>query len=210
MMDKRHHISSGIYVVIDPSMEPAVLYDKLDSVLKERVAAVQIWDNFDENEDVMTLIVALCRRCHDKGVPILINNRWQYLRETPLDGVHFDTIPTDYEGIREGIDRPFLCGITCTNGMEPILWAKDNGLDYISFCSMFPSNTAASCELVSHDTVRKARRLYDGPIFLAGGIKPHNMGQLQDLPYTGLAVISGVMNSEAPDQSIREYLKNER
>ncbi len=207
MIQQSRNIGSGIYIVIDPSMEKPVLYDKLDTVLREKIVALQIWDNFAYEDDVSVLISELCRRCHDKGVPVLINNRWQYLKDTPLDGVHFDAVPESYKQIQAEVDRPFLCGITCTNDMQPVMWAKNNEVDYISFCAMFPSSTAGSCELVSHDSVRRAAAIYDGPIFLAGGIKPDNIGELRHLPHTGIAVISGVMSSDAPDQSIREYIK---
>lgn len=210
MIQQPRNIGSGIYVVIDPSMAKPVLYDKLDAVLTQKIAALQIWDNFGHDDDVPALISKLCRRCHNKGVPVLINNHWQYLKNTPLDGVHFDAVPKGYEQIRAEVNRPFLCGITCTNDMQPVMWAKNNGVDYISFCSMFPSGTAGSCELVSHDSVHRATAIYDGPIFLAGGIKPGNISELRHLPYTGIAVISGVMNSDAPDQSIREYVESEK
>jgi len=205
----KRNIGAGVYIVIDPSMAKPVLYNKLDAVLTEKIAALQIWDNFGSEDGIPELINELCGRCHHKDVPVLINNRWQYLKDTSLDGVHFDAVPNNYEQIQTEVNRPFLCGITCTNDMQPVIWAKDNGVDYISFCSMFPSATVESCELVSHNSVHRAKAIYDGPIFLAGGIKPDNVGGLRHLPYTGIAVISGVMNSDAPGQSIHEYLKNE-
>ncbi|SFS79096.1 thiamine phosphate synthase [Sphingobacterium wenxiniae] len=208
MIRKLQDIGSGIYIVIDPSMERSVLYSKIERILTEKIAAVQIWDNFDQEDDIDSLIDELCLRCHAKGVPVLINNQWQYLRSTMLDGVHFDVVPLYYEQLQEEINRSFLCGITCSNDMDNILWARDHKVDYISFCSMFPSKTVESCELVNHNSVRKAREIFEGPIFLAGGINPDNIGELRNLPYTGIAVISGVMNSDTPDQSIREYLKN--
>lgn len=207
VMQKQRKIGPGIYLVIDPSMDKEVLYSKLDAVLKEKIAALQIWDNFGEEEDIPALIGELCRRCHARDVPVLINNRWQYLTNTPLDGVHFDAIPERYESIRAEVNRPFISGITCTNDMQPVVWAKGHGVDYISFCSMFPSATAGDCELVDHDSVRRATAIYDGLVFLAGGIKPSNISELSNLRYAGVAVISGIMNSDAPDHSIREYIK---
>lgn len=205
LMSTQRHIGPGIYLVIDPSMEKTVLYDKLDAVLEEGIAAVQIWDHFRTDEDIPALTNELCQRCHAQGVPVLINNQWTYLADTPLDGVHFDAIPRDYETIKTTIGRQFLCGITCTNIMEPVQWASDHRLDYISFCSMFPSTTVDSCELVTPESVHRAKAIYGGPIFLAGGIRPENIGELNDFHYHGIAVISGVMNSDSPGQSIQNY-----
>lgn len=209
-MKALRNVSSGVYLVIDPSMEKAALYNKLETVLAEGIAAVQIWDHFRAGEDILTMIGEICSRCHTKDVPVLINNRWRYLVGTPLDGVHFDTIPHDYGTIQAAVGRPFLCGITCMNDMNPVRWASDHRADYISFCSMFPSSTAGSCEIVTPASVRRAQAIYNGPLFLAGGIRPDNVGQLSKLHYTGIAVISGIMNSDSPSQSVREYRKHMR
>ncbi|HWK57759.1 MAG TPA: thiamine phosphate synthase [Parapedobacter sp.] len=203
-------IGRGIYLVIDPAMDKPELYAKLDAVLAEGIAAVQIWDHFRGDDDIHTLIGEVCLRCHAKDVPVLINNQWAYLRDTPLDGVHFDTIPRDYEVIQATIGRSFRCGITCTNDMEPVRWARNYHADYISFCSMFPSTTAGSCELVTPDSVRQANAIYGGAVFLAGGIRPEHIGKLRELRYTGIAVISGIMGSNSPGQAVRQYQKHIR
>lgn len=209
-METPRPIGTGIYLVVDPAMDKTELYDKLEAVLEEGVAAVQIWDHFRSSDDIHTLIDGLCQRCHAKDVPVLINNQWPYLVDTPLDGVHFDTIPPDYEVIQAAIGRSFRCGITCTNDMEPIRWAHDHQADYISFCSMFPSSTAGSCEIVTPASVRRAKTIYSGPVFLAGGIRPDNIAKLKNLRYSGIAVISGIMGSDSPAEAIRHYQKHIR
>ncbi|MFB2120776.1 thiamine phosphate synthase [Parapedobacter sp. 2B3] len=207
-METTRHIGKGVYLVVDPSMHKPTLYDKLDAVLAEGIAALQIWDHFGVDDDIPALIGELCRRCHAKDVPVLINNRWAYLAGTPLDGVHFDTIPHNYGAIQAAIGRPFRYGITCTNDMAPVHWAHNHRADYISFCSMFPSHTVDTCEVVTPASVQRAKAIYDGPIFLAGGIRPDNIAQLGGLPYTGIAAISGIMSSDSPGEAIRAYLKH--
>lgn len=207
-METLRPIGTGVYLVVDPAMDKMELYDKLDTVLEEGIAALQIWDHFSGSDDIPTLINELCQRCHAKNVPVLINNQWRYLANTPLDGVHFDTIPTDYDLVRATVDRPFRCGITCTNDMAPVYWARDHHADYISFCSMFPSGTAGNCEIVTPASVGEAQAIYPGPVFLAGGIRPENVAELKKLRYAGLAVISGVMSSDAPGEAIRQYQKH--
>ncbi|HWK99474.1 MAG TPA: thiamine phosphate synthase [Parapedobacter sp.] len=207
-MEKKRTIGTGVYLVIDPSMNRSELYDKLDAVLAEGIAALQIWDHFREGDDIPKLINELCLRCHAKDVPVLINNLWPYLIDTPLDGVHFDAASRDYKAVQAAIGRPFLCGITATNDMTPVWWARDHQADYISFCSMFPSSTADSCEIVTPASVNRAKAIYSGPVFLAGGIRPDNVAELNELHYAGIAVISGIMSSDTPGKTIRQYQKN--
>ena len=198
-------IGSGIYLVIDPSMDELTLLNKLTFCINEKLAAVQIWDNFKNEIDMAELIHKICKLCHSRNIPVLINNRWELILNSLLDGVHFDSIPENYTAIKETLNKPFISGLTCNNDLSFVSWASENKFDYISFCSIFPSSTANSCELVRFATIQKATEHYALPIFLAGGIKPENMKQLENLNYTGIAVISGIMSSEQPDESIKKY-----
>lgn len=83
--------------------------------------------------------------------------------------------------IKNEMNRKIITGITCNNDLSIVEWADKNEFDYISFCSMFPSSTANSCELVTFDTVKEARKITTLPVFLAGGIKPENIELLNEL-----------------------------
>ncbi len=206
-MKRKRKISPGVYLVIDPAQDERVLIDKLALVLQEKIVAVQLWDNFSPQRDPLKLIRDITKRCHQKHVPVLINNRWEWLRSTALDGVHFDRIPRDFGHIKQAINREFVSGLTCNNDLSTVQWADENGFDYLSFCSVFPSTTSNSCELVRFETIQKAESLTSMPVFLAGGIKPENMPELASLSFDGVAVISGIMNADKPDQAIQAYSK---
>ena len=69
-------IQNGVYLVIDPSMKQDQLFDRLASVLKEKISAVQIWDHFPNEEvkqEINTSVYALCKAAN---VQELINNAW--------------------------------------------------------------------------------------------------------------------------------------
>ncbi len=204
MNRSKHKILSGIYLVIDPCMEEAKLLEKISAVLTE-VTAIQVYDNFGPTTDRISLIRKIIDQAHPHEVPVLINNNWELLSQTGADGVHFDEIPVNYEAIKAKVGRPFLVGLTCNNSFKEIKWADENKLDYISFCSIFPSSTSNSCTLVDFETIRKARQLSDLPIFLAGGITPEKIQQIQGLPFQGIAVISGIMGLEDPLHAILHY-----
>lgn len=198
-------IGQGIYVVIDPAMDEAVLLNKLQRILPKQIAAVQIWDHFEEGQAIEQLIQNIYAVCAPYKTPVLINNRWEYLKSSALDGVHFDSIPANLDGIKKQINRDFILGLTCGNDLGRVRWATEHEADYISFCSMFPSSSADDCEIVSLKTIKEASSLFNKPLFLAGGIQPKNLNQLDELKYDGIAVISGIMNAEHPDLRIDEY-----
>ncbi|MGN6603368.1 MAG: thiamine phosphate synthase [Ginsengibacter sp.] len=202
-MKKR--IQNGIYLIVDPSMNRYTLLSKLKELIHEEIAAVQIWDNFNPSENIIEFIEEILCICHPENIPVLINNRWELLKETSLDGVHFDAIPNNISELKKEAGRKIFTGITCSNDLSIVAWANENGLDYISFCSMFPSTTANSCELVTFNTIKEAKKITPLPIFLAGGIKPENIDMLQELNYSGIAVVSGIMKSDQPIEALKKY-----
>ncbi|MCH5596594.1 thiamine phosphate synthase [Niabella ginsengisoli] len=174
----------------------------------EKIVAIQIWDHFKQEQCPLTLINEVCEISHSFSIPVFINNKWELFKTTKLDGVHFDEIPEDLELIKKQIDRNFLWGLTCNNDLTTVRWAADNNADYISFCSMFPSLSANSCELVVFDTIKEAKTIFKKPVFLAGGITPENIRELKELDFTGVAVISGIMKSDDPVTAVEAYYNN--
>lgn len=199
---------SGIYLVVDPSVEKSTLLEKVHQALDGGVDILQIWNNRAENiskEEKEVLINDILSTAEEFDVPVLINDEWKLLKTTPLDGVHFDAVPDNFDQIKEEVGRDFIAGITCSNDLEVVRWAGQNGFDYISFCAMFPSPSVGSCEIVSPETVQKARELTDLPLFLSGGITPEKIGELDKLNFNGVAVISGILNADTPRQQVFHY-----
>lgn len=198
----------GVYLVVDPSVEHGVLVEKVHQALEGGVGILQIWNHWPEGisrPDKEKLISTIIDLAEHYEVPVLINDEWTMLKTTELDGVHFDTVPAGFEQIKEEIGRDFIAGITCSNDLEIVKWADENDFDYISFCAMFPSPSVSSCEIVSRETVQKARELTDLPLFLSGGITPEKIKELDELDFNGIAVISGILDAQEPNQKTLEY-----
>ncbi|MCX7987567.1 MAG: thiamine phosphate synthase [Bacteroidales bacterium] len=202
-----NRINKGIYLIVNPSDDLKKIHSCLEKVLPLPVCAVQLWDNFSSDEQARKIIENLTEICHHYNKPILINNRWEWLLQYPLDGVHFDNIPEQLQGIVQTVGRSFLKGLTCNNDLKTVEWAYKNSFDYISFCSMFPSITANSCELVDRHVVKRAIEHFSLPVFLAGGITPENLKELSDISYHGIAVVSGIMSANDPVKAAEQYLK---
>ena len=201
----KKQIQGGIYLVIDPAMEEGILLKKLGLLLEEGLAAVQVWDNFGSESSIIPLLDKIRACCLPYAIPLLVNNRWELVRAAALDGVHFDRIPEDFDRVRSQMPSHAIIGITCSTDLSQVVWAEQKRLDYLSFCSMFPSSTATSCELVSFDTVKKAGEITRMPIFLAGGITPTHMELIRELPYSGIALISGLMSAPDPVAALSSY-----
>ncbi len=206
-MNSGYKINKGLYLIIDPAKPIKVIEGLLLDTLDLPICAVQLWDNFNQIINADAIIQRTTEICRLYRKPLLINNRWEWLLKWPMDGVHFDAIPKDFNNIFQTINRPFLKGLTCNNTIEHVQWAQKNDFDYISFCSVYPSSTQNSCELVDLNLVLKVTSSFKIPVFLAGGITPRNLQRLSHIPYHGIAVVSGVTSHESPRQAVLEYLK---
>ena len=199
----------GVYLVIDPSDKPEdELFSILDQLFTFPLIAVQIWDHFGEKQDAVAFTNKLVKMAAAYDFPILVNNRWDLLKLSHADGIHLDSIPVNLSRIPEFAQKNHLVGLTVNNDLNLIHQADNLGFDYVSFCSVYPTSTTQHCDLVSFDAIRKAAEITALPVFLAGGIKTKHLKELQALPYSGIAIISGVMQNENPVMALQNYLKS--
>lgn len=200
-------IKRGLYLVVDPALELNMLLEKLKSALSGGIQVLQIWNNFRKESDRLFIVEKISRLCKPYSIPVLINEDWSLLLQTKdIDGVHFDCLPDDLQSIRDVIGRPIITGVTCSGNLDIVSLANKNGLDYISFCSMFPSSSAGSCSLVPPETVLQAGKLTRLPIFISGGMTPENTASLKkEIPFDGVAAISGILNAANPRQEVEAY-----
>ncbi len=201
-------IKGGVYLVANGAMEPDLLITKLEQALQGGISVIQLYNIKEDTETTISNINGICELAHSFEVPVLINNYWYLLDRTLLDGVHFDKIPDDYTFIEKSIQKDFSKGITCTNDLAVIEWADLNGFDYVSFCSMFPSPSVDTCDIVSFETVQKARKITKMPVFLAGGLNSETLPQLSSLSFDGIALISAIMSANDITASTKQF-KNE-
>ena len=204
-MKTTQKITGGVYLVINPAQGLDHILPRLERSLRGGLSVVQIWDNWPAEVNKLNFIHEITEKAHAYGVPVLINNEWEVLPQTTLDGVHFDGATDRLPEIQDKVGRAFLKGITCANDLSIVHWANDNGFDYVSFCSLFPSPSANACEIVTKETIQKARKLTNMPLFAAGGITLENMGALKDFPLNGVALISALMKSADPLETTQQF-----
>lgn len=203
----KRKISGGLYLVVDPSLGSDVILPKVEKAINGGVDVLQVWNNWSLHQNKQELIDSICSIAHAKDIPVIINDDWELITKTALDGVHFDRIPSNLNRIRQTIGKLFICGITCGNDLTTVQWADENKLDYISFCSMFPSSSGGACEIVKKETVQRARRTTSLPIFLAGGITLKNVDELTYTGMNGIALIAAIMKTDDP-QTTTQAFKN--
>jgi thiamine-phosphate pyrophosphorylase len=201
-MSKRR-ISGGLYLVVDPSTEDVLV--RVDEALKGGVDVIQVWNKQDGVFDQVSFINAMCCLAAHYDVPVLVHNDIELLTNTEAHGIHFDELPDDLNLMRRQMKRADIVGVTCDNNRREIARAIDAPVDYLSFCSMYPSLNAGDCELVMPQVVRQTRQYTTLPIFLAGGVTPENTNALMTLGADGIAVVSGILKAKDCYEAARQF-----
>lgn len=204
-MEPIRNITGGVYLVIDPARKAQGLFRAVEQALRGGVDILQVWNHWLPGQDKRAFVAQVCAMAHARQVPVLINEEQELLQGTGLDGIHFDEPPAGLQALRRSAGRPLIMGLTCGNDLERVRLAIREGFDYLSFCAMFPSRSAGSCELVRPETVRAARELGRLPIFVSGGITPGNLVSLAATGLDGVAVISGILDAPDPEAMVRQY-----
>lgn len=204
-MSKRFTIQEGLYLVIDPAMPEEILLTRTEAALRGGVNLIQVWNHWPEGMDRTALVKKLAVITRANKVPLLVNESIDLLTLEEVDGIHFDHPPADIAVVRSIRTKPILIGITCGNDISRVQWAVDQQLDYISFCSVFPSSSVNTCDLVRREVITTARALTSMPIFLSGGITLDNIGLLKTTGMNGVAVISGIMSKQDTEEVTLQY-----
>ena len=197
------HELKGLYLVVDPCI-PGIL-PKLEQAIKGGVDMVQIWNHWLPGHQKEAFIHTVCDMAHQHNIPVLIHEAWEWLSRTPIDGVHFDQIPANWQTVKKEIDTSLITGLTCGNDLEKVRLAAEQQFSYISFCALFPSESAGSCEIVLPETILKARQITSIPIFASGGIDHGNLDKVLPLGVDGVAVISGILKARNPSIAAYQY-----
>ena len=201
----------GLYLVINPKQSEQELLMRLREALEEGIAAVQMYNGWPKKftqENKVALLSKVKQLCEKHATPFFINNEWELLKEIALDGVHFDKLPEGWPSQKSTIDYDFITGLTMTNDLSILENVKPLQIDYLSFCAMFPSASVGECEIVDPKNVEATLNKIDLPVFISGGITPENVLKFKNIPVSGVAVISGVMNSKDPKNAVKAYKKS--
>lgn len=196
-------ITGGLYLVVDPTA-PDIL-TKLQLALEGGVDVVQVWDHWPAEVDKPAFINDVCGIAFKYQVPVIINNDWKLISETNLAGVHFDHLPQNFDRIKASISKQLILGVTCGNDERVIDQAIGLGVDYLSFCAMYPSLSVNACDIVTPEMIRQTRMKTSLPIFVSGGVTPDNLPALLALGASGVAVVSGILKSAQPDKAAAAF-----
>lgn len=203
----KNRIQSGLYLVVDPSYGEDKVLKGVRESMESGLDVLQLWASWKDDDRSIELGKKLVKLSNEFSLPFVVNNDLDVAFKIGADGVHIDGKEPSPVKIREKMGSNAIVGVTCSTSMDKVLWANDAGVDYISFCSMFPSSSVSECDIVPLYMLGDARAKISIPIFASGGINLENADQVLSAGADGIAVISAIMSAKDPAYATREFKK---
>lgn len=151
-------------------------------------------------------IAALAEKIHaltePLGVPLVLNDYPELLRDVPAEGVHVGQDDLSVAAARAAAGRPVLVGKS-THGPAQARAAAEEGADYIGFGPLFATPTKPGRPAIGLGDIAAVHDLVAIPIFCIGGIKQENLAQVRAAGARRVVVVSGWLQAEDVAAAVR-------
>ena len=182
----------GLYALTDGPRE-----DLLEVVSQALVGGARLLQYRDPTMDATRRhaeATALRQLCHERGVPLIIDDDIALAKAVGADGVHLGNVEKDIGTARSELGSHAIIGAACCNSLQLARAAARAGASYLSFGAFFPSPTKPLAPRASIDLLRQSAAL-GLPRVAIGGITPDNGSPLIDAGADFLAAVSAVFGA---------------
>jgi thiamine-phosphate pyrophosphorylase len=141
-----------------------------------------------------SLVAALAVEIHaltrPLGVPLILNDYPELLREIPAEGAHVGQDDMSVAEARAAAGRPVLIGRS-THGLLQARVAVQEGADYIGFGPLFATPTKPGRPAIGLQDIAAVHEEVSLPIFCIGGIKNGNLLEVTAAGARRVVIVSG-------------------
>lgn len=195
----------GLYAVTPDLVQTAALVERITKAIDGGIGLVQ-YRNKRADADLrrvqIELIAPICRRA---GVPLIVNDDLELALALDADGVHLGVADGDLATARRRLGRGRLLGASCYDRYELAIAARQAGVDYVAFGSVFPSSTKPDAVRAPLALFARARRELKTPTVAIGGITAKNAAEVIRAGADACAVISDLFAAPDITERAREF-----
>jgi thiamine-phosphate pyrophosphorylase len=141
-----------------------------------------------------SIIAALAEEIHEltavAGVPLILNDFPDLLREVPAEGAHVGQDDMSVVEARAAAGRPVIIGKS-THSLAQARAAVEEGADYIGFGPLYATPTKPGRPAIGLGDIAAVHASVKVPIFCIGGIKLENLAQVRAAGARRVVVVSG-------------------
>jgi thiamine-phosphate pyrophosphorylase len=127
--------------------------------------------------EIADLALAMLSITKPAGVPLIVNDHPDLLRDVAADGCHVGQEDFGVAEARDLAGRPCIVGKS-THSLEQAASAQREGADYIGFGPLFPTATKPSAVAVGLEQLAVLHQAINLPVFCIGGVKLENLREV--------------------------------
>lgn len=146
-----------------------------------------------------SIVAALAEEIHaltaPLGVPLILNDHPDLLRDVPAEGAHVGQDDLTVAEARAAAGRPVIIGKS-THSIAQARAAAEEGADYLGFGPLFATPTKPGRPAIGLQDIATVHELVSVPIFCIGGIKSGNLAQVRDAGARRVVIVSGWLEAE--------------
>jgi len=157
-----------------------------------------------------SLVAALAEEIHEltsaAGVPLILNDYPDLLRDVPAEGAHVGQDDGSVAEARAAAGRPVIIGKS-THGLAQAVAASEEGADYIGFGPLFATPTKPGRPAIGLGNLAAVHQEVSVPIFCIGGIKLENLAAVRDAGAQRIVIVSGWLQADDIVGAVRSARK---
>ena len=145
------------------------------------------------------IVAALAEEIHaltePLGVPLILNDYPELLRDVPAEGAHVGQDDLSVAEARAAAGRPVIIGKS-THSIAQARAAAEEGADYLGFGPLFATPTKPGRPAIGLQDIATVHELVSVPIFCIGGIKLGNLAEVRAAGARRVVIVSGWLEAE--------------
>ena len=198
-----------LYLISPPKFDLNIFSNQLEIALATKeVPVFQLRMKDVSDDEIIFAAQKLQKICYKYQTSFILNDRLDLALKIGADGVHLGSDDGDVAWARKKSGNNFIIGASCYDSKHRIMVAAEEGADYVSLGTFFPSNTKNSSGKPTLELLKWCADYINVPVVAIGGINADNA---QDLVKNGadfLAVISYIwQHQNGPDAAVNSLIK---
>jgi thiamine-phosphate pyrophosphorylase len=140
------------------------------------------------------------------NIPLVIDDRVDVALAIDAAGVHLGQTDIPVYAARKLLGDNKIVGAT-TKTVAQARVAKEQGADYLGVGAIYPTTTKVVTVVTTVSTLNEIAEQTGLPVAAIGGLNASNLQVLYDSMASGIAVISAIMKSEDPCETVKALKK---
>lgn len=173
--------------------------------LEGGVTCVQLRDKMLGHEALAAQANVLKNICHERGVPLIVNDDIEVAKLAGADGVHLGQSDASVAQARDTLGNEAIVGLSVET-LQQAREAAELDVDYIAASPVFATPTKIdTAEPLGLIGLRSIRAITEKPLVAIGGINLDNARAVLEAGADGLAIISALVAAPDPCQTARQF-----